>query len=507
MAHTIFDIYSIFKLTYDFLAVHKKRLQEDEDFRAPQSRASDMQKIIISSDDEQCIKAGTLTKQQEQQLLKKIIAQMEQQKLTEAQLKDKQDNLQPVSDDELEVTEETSAQFGDQDDRVNFRSFSRDAREPRRAGGPTYWRGVKRRHWENQQLRPPGIRPWMHPASAWRPIGPNFVKPHTNNEFISEYSGKETIEGKKSPEIPSDMVVDSVNLDDIKTINIDGVPRDIRYYDETAVVFMSPEEPREISFQNGSRRVIFDENDIYVLSFNEGYKEVSINNVPHRVRLGAPSREIFIDGKPYECYFGGPGITIDLSGKMTLVKLDGPPPQVKIGTELRTDLVAGKVHLIIDAKILVVVYLDAKLQKFVIDGETHTLKFVDALKTVLINDVPFKVEFGGLPKPITVHDKKHFIRFSVLPKGIKPGQVALKDMEGMQLPENDESQDGSAFHSVDSNEPALPIMTRKKKNPDEEQERNSNSPHFFQNFINQSKLRWFKMHKFMICNIYNCIFR
>lgn len=434
-----------------------------------------MQKIIISSDDEQCIKSGTLTKQQEQQLLKKIIAQMEQQKLTEAQLKDKQDNLQPVSDDELEVTEETSVQFGDQDDRVNFRSFSRDAREQRRGGGPSYWRGPKRRPWENQHPRPPGVRPWLHQVSAWRPIGPNFNKP------------QETTEGKKSPEISTDMVVDSVNLDDIKTINIDGVPRDIRYYDETAIVFMSPEEPREISFQNGSRRVIFDENDIYLLSFNENYKEVSINGEMHRVRLGAPCREIFIDGKPYECYFGGPGITIDLGGKMTSVKLDGPPPQVKIGTDLRTDLVSGKVHLIIDAKILVAVFLDAKLQKFVIDGETHTLKFVDALKTVLINDVPFKVEFGGLPKPITVHDKKHFIRFSVLPKGIKPGQVTLKNMEGVQLQENEESQDGSAFLSMDSNEPALPVITRKKK-IDEEQERNSNSPHFFQNFMNQSKL-------------------
>lgn len=466
-----------------------------------------MQKIIIFLDDEQCIKAGTLTKQQEQQLLKKIIAQMEQQKLTEAQLKDKQDNLQPVSDDELEITEETSGQFGDQDDRVNFRSFPRDARESRRGGGPAYWRGGKRRPWENQHPRPQGIRPWLHPASAWRPIRPNrpnFVKPHTNNEFAGDYSGKEPIEGKRSPKIPADMVVDSVNFDDIKTINIDGVPRDIRYYDETSVVFMSPEEPREISFQNGNRRVVFDENDVYVLSFNEGYKEVSINGMPHRVRLGAPSREIFIDGKPYECYFGGPGITIDLGGKTTLVKLDGPPPQVKIGTDLRTDLVAGKVHLIIDAKILVVVYLDAKLQKFVIDGETHTLKFVDALKTVLINDVPFKVEFGGLPKPITVHDKKHFIRFSVLPKGIKPGQVTLKDMEGgvQQLPENDESQDSSAFHSVDSNEPALPIMTRKRKNQDEEQDRNSNSPHFFQNFINQSKLKTFKFYKLL----YNCFF-
>ncbi|RZC34227.1 pre-mRNA cleavage complex 2 protein Pcf11, partial [Asbolus verrucosus] len=471
-----------------------KRLQEDEDLRvppaSPRSANDSMKKIIISSDDEQCIKAGTMTKEQEKNLMNKIIAQIEQQKLKEAQLKDKEEsvgNLQPVSDEELDFSEETDGKFGDKDDRVNFHKFSRDPRDSRRGG--TYWRGGnKRRHWENPHSGPhprPGIRPWMHPMNAWRPIGPNFNRP-VHNEF-NDY-GSQEVDGKKSPEVPVvDLVVDSVNQDDIKTINIDGVPRDIRYYDETAIVFMNWDDPREISFQNGNRRVVFDDKDIYFLPFNEAYQELSISGTLHKVRLGAPSREIFINGKPYECYFGGPGITIDLNGQMTVVKLDGPPPQVKIGTVKRMDLVAGKVNLIIDAKILVPVFLDAKVQKFVIDGETHTLKFVDALKTVLINDVPFKVEFGGLPKPITVHDKKHFIRFSVLPRGVKPGVICIKDMEGGQIAETDESQDGSAFANIDINEPALPVFSRKKKVEDEP-DRNSNSPHFFQNFMQQNNL-------------------
>lgn len=443
-----------------------------------------MKKIIISSDDEQCIKDGTMTKEQEKQLMTKIIAQIEQQKLKEAQLRDKEENLQPVSDEELEIVEETDIKFGDKDDRVNFHKFARDTRESRR-GGP-YWRGGKRRHWENPHMGPhprPAVRPWMHQMNAWRPIGPN-VNRQVHNPDYTELPSQE-VDGKKSPEVSAEVTVDSVNQDDIKTISIDGEPRDIRYYDETAIIFMNWDDPREISFQNGNRRVTFDDKDVYLLAFNEGYKELCVNGVIHKVRLGAPSREVFIDGKPYECYFGGAGITIDLDGKMTVVKLEGPPPQVKIGTVKRTDLVAGKVNLIIDAKILVPVFLDAKVQKFVIDGETHTLKFVDALKTVLINDVPFKVEFGGLPKPITVHDKKHFIRFSVLPRGVKPGLVCIKDMEGGQIAETDDSQDGSAF-AVDSNEPALPVFSRKKKVEDE-QDRNSNSPHFFQNFMQQSK--------------------
>jgi len=58
------------------------------------------------------------------------------------------------------------------------------------------------------------------------------------------------------------------------------------------------------------------------------------------------------------------------------------------------------------------------------------LEFIDALQTVLLNGRPFKVEFGGLPKPIIVRDKKHFIRFSVLPRGARAGYVKIAGMKG-----------------------------------------------------------------------------
>lgn len=68
--------------------------------------------------------------------------------------------------------------------------------------------------------------------------------------------------------------------------------------------------------------------------------------------------------------------------------------------------------------------------RFEIEGKSHTLEFTDALQTVLLNGRPFKVEFGGLPKPIIIRDKKHFIRFSVLPKNVRPGYVKIKGMRG-----------------------------------------------------------------------------
>lgn len=53
---------------------------------------------------------------------------------------------------------------------------------------------------------------------------------------------------------------------------------------------------------------------------------------------------------------------VDLGNKKASVKLDGPPPQVKIGTTRRTDLVLGKINLIINARSMVPVFLDSKPQ-------------------------------------------------------------------------------------------------------------------------------------------------
>lgn len=53
---------------------------------------------------------------------------------------------------------------------------------------------------------------------------------------------------------------------------------------------------------------------------------------------------------------------IDLGGKKVSVKLEGPPPQVKIGTVKRTDLVIAKISIIIDARTMHPIFLDAKPQ-------------------------------------------------------------------------------------------------------------------------------------------------
>eukprot|EP00096_Caligus_rogercresseyi_P003843 TRINITY_DN1758_c0_g1_i10.p1 TRINITY_DN1758_c0_g1~~TRINITY_DN1758_c0_g1_i10.p1 ORF type:complete len:698 (+),score=329.85 TRINITY_DN1758_c0_g1_i10:464-2557(+) len=74
------------------------------------------------------------------------------------------------------------------------------------------------------------------------------------------------------------------------------------------------------------------------------------------------------------------------------------------------------------------IFLDAKPQQFDIEGKPHVIRFVEGLKTVLINGHPYRTEFGGMPMVIFVEGIKHFVRLTVLPRGIVPGSVKIRNM-------------------------------------------------------------------------------
>lgn len=86
------------------------------------------------------------------------------------------------------------------------------------------------------------------------------------------------------------------------------------------------------------------------------------------VRLGVPTRELYVNDEGYECQFNNPPREIRLSsGEVLLAQLQADmPPKVTVGQTLRTDLVAGRVMLIIDADIknIVHIFLDAKPQRY-----------------------------------------------------------------------------------------------------------------------------------------------
>ncbi|KAK5644187.1 hypothetical protein RI129_008032 [Pyrocoelia pectoralis] len=502
----------------------KEKLHVDTDMRKFNFKNSDsdkMNKIIISPADEESIKAGNMTKAQKNALMHKILAQIETHKLREAQRKESESNicLQPISDEEpnfsgSESDEELkkSTNIGkierhrDDNDRTSpipsqvsqlegtYPPYSHqsDQRDPRRL---RHWRGRHRKVWDYPTTAPrPTGRPsyrdnWVRPMNeAWRSMGPQPLFPNNFGDHMGSYPKEHGTQSpnSNSQELPT---LEYAHPDSFKFITIDNEPREIRYYDETAIVFINSSDPREITFHNGTRRIFFD-GEPFLLKLNSSYEEISLKGIIHKVRLGAPSREIFIDGKGYECYFDNNEKVIDLDGNKIFVKLEPPPPQVKIGQEKRLDLVAGKVQLVVDAKNMYTIFLDAKLQTFELNGVEHTLKLVDSLRAAMINDVRFEIEYGGLPKPVMLHNKKHFIRFSVLPDGIKQGHIKIKDMEATQATENLEnetSQDGFQSSSLYENA-NKDLLQNKLKLDGNSPDCNSNSPHHHPNFNNLDML-------------------
>jgi hypothetical protein len=69
----------------------------------------------------------------------------------------------------------------------------------------------------------------------------------------------------------------------MRTINIDGVPREIRFYGDTAVVMLAWDDPREIGFQGGARTVTFDDRESVLCSLNDSYRECIVDGSTHRL--------------------------------------------------------------------------------------------------------------------------------------------------------------------------------------------------------------------------------
>jgi hypothetical protein len=83
---------------------------------------------------------------------------------------------------------------------------------------------------------------------------------------------------------PADpLILDLIAQDTMRTINIDGVPREIRFYGDTAVVMLAWDDPREIGFQGGTRLVSFDDEESVLCSFGDTYRECTIDGSTHRL--------------------------------------------------------------------------------------------------------------------------------------------------------------------------------------------------------------------------------
>lgn len=139
---------------------------------------------------------------------------------------------------------------------------------------------------------------------------------------------------------------------------------------------------------------------------------------------------------------------VQLDGILHTIVVEGPEPKVKIGASCR-ELVLGKVQMIIDGIVVVPVYLDSKLQTFEYEIGKHTLQLADYFATVFIDGVPLtNVDYGGFPRSFKIGNKKCFLRFSTLPKGVLVGKptviepVAVADEGSQDQPESFEKTPG-----------------------------------------------------------------
>ena len=215
-------------------------------------------------------------------------------------------------------------------------------------------------------------------------------------------------------------LLDLIDADPTKSLPIDDQPRMIRFYGETATIVMTDHEVCELTFQPDpeDRQVLIDRTVAVVTRVNEGYKEFELDGEKHQLKIGPPTRELWIDGKWYECYFNN-SAGVQISGRMRDVFLDGPPPNVKIG-ETRPDLCLGRIYALLDGNLVdrMPVFLDNKPQRIDIAGKPHVIQFVEGFKTLTINGHPFRSDFGGFPMVISVNGKKHYLRLSQLPSGV-----------------------------------------------------------------------------------------
>jgi len=130
--------------------------------------------------------------------------------------------------------------------------------------------------------------PNIPPLASGRNLSPNASTKYELDDNDQSYGGT-TVKnpGPHNRELspPDPKLLAEITRDTMKSINIDNIPREIRYYGQTGVVFMNWDDPREIGFQDGIRRILIDDKDTITCAFNDQYKEFMYEGEIHRYFL------------------------------------------------------------------------------------------------------------------------------------------------------------------------------------------------------------------------------
>ncbi|KAJ1521390.1 hypothetical protein ONE63_003065 [Megalurothrips usitatus] len=402
---------------------------EDTDMRIPINgieSSSKTQQILATAAEQ--LRSGTMTRADFEQVQKQVCRMHESEKIREAQQNDftRRSKWERGPQRERDYRHGRGSpdneQFGDVDDRFPPARPGKKTLLPLPSIPP-----MPQAPHQHRQMGPrPRMTGYTRPRPSMMGMGPRGHGQMWRNPRMGYNFKENTISLPQA----DPFILKRIEQDSMKTITIDGFPRQIRFYGEDAVVLMKADDPREIAFNAGDASVII--NDVLVhCSFHKPAQEVNIGGKMYSVRLGAPTRELYVNDEGFECQFNTPAKEIFLAtGEVFRVQLRAEvPPMVHVGNQ-RRDLVAGSVLLIIDAEVekAVTIYLDAKPQRFDIDEIPHIIKFADGLSTILVNNHPFNVEFGGPVVPITVDNRRHYMRLTALPEGVVPGEVEIVSM-------------------------------------------------------------------------------
>lgn len=215
--------------------------------------------------------------------------------------------------------------------------------------------------------------------------------------------------------------LEQIKQDPTRTLNIDDMPRAIRYYGETATIVMQDNQICDLTFKPelDMRRILIDGRITVMCRLNaDHYTEFILNGRSHRIKIGNPTRELWIDNRWHECYFNNK-IRVRLDGQFHDFFLPGPLPSVDIGGP-RPDLCKGRIYVLLDGDCnnKIPLYLDFKPQLIIINNKPHVIRFVEGFKTLTINGHPFRTDFGGFPMVLSVQGTKHYLRLTSLPPGV-----------------------------------------------------------------------------------------
>jgi len=267
------------------------------------------------------------------------------------------------------------------------------------------------------------------PAHQNEPDNLEIIDVTPASNFGDHGQAKQRSQHKNDLPMADQQELENIAKDRSVSLEIDGKASEIRYYGFTATITKEDNRLYEISFKNEiePRRIIIDKHVQVMCHVGDPkWIEFQLDGKLHRIKIGGPTRELFIDNEHHNFYFGSSG-EIKIGGRKHRLELPGNPPQVQIGP-LRDDLCLGKVDGSINSpngyEKNFSLYLDKKPQLLIIGFKPHVCQFVaDDYSTLLINRHPFKTNFGGFPMVISVSGNKHYVRLHALPQGVILGAV------------------------------------------------------------------------------------